>query len=90
VVPVTNGTVIRLLTLPWSNAAYFIMVVKKYNNTNTIMNLNKADFNLTINLGLVSNKTLSSGCEFLLFIPNMLSTLTSLIGYLNILCSYNR
>jgi len=49
------------------------------------MNLNIADFNLTINLGLVSNKTLSPDCEFVLFIRNMLSTLTSLLGYLNIL-----
>jgi hypothetical protein len=37
-----------------------------------MINLNMADFKLTINLGLVSNKTLSPGCVLFLFIFNII------------------
>jgi hypothetical protein len=55
-------------------AKYLIMVVKKYNNKNNIINLKYADATLCENLGLVLNKTLSPGCEFLIvrFIENYL------------------
>ena len=47
-------------------AKYLIIAVKKYNNKNNSINLKYADATLCENLGLVLNKTLSPGCEFLI------------------------
>jgi hypothetical protein len=47
-------------------AKYLIIVVKKYSSKNNNINLKYADATLCENLGLVLNKTLSPGCEFLI------------------------
>ncbi len=58
----TNGIVVKYVIFPCTTAAYPINVVKKKSKSSSTMNLNKADSNAEINLGLVLNKILSPGC----------------------------
>ena len=62
----TNGMVNNVDICVCNIAKYLIIVVKKYNSKNNSINLKYAEVTLCENLGLVLNKTLSPGCEFLI------------------------
>jgi hypothetical protein len=64
----TNGIVVRYGILPWITAKRLIIVVKKYSNSNNIINRINADSKVGIKFGLVLSRIFSPGCLGLLML----------------------